>query len=108
MNRLSRLQCAAEALRRVARFVVLARRLEVQMTELENLYSTVEGIKNNVNGVQTSATASSEKEGSGSSNSAAMKPVSEDQLTMDEGEKERAIAKAALTVAELGTRLHHY
>ncbi|KZT57143.1 hypothetical protein CALCODRAFT_483362 [Calocera cornea HHB12733] len=66
--RLSRLQTATDVLRRTSRFVIIARRLELQMAEVEQ-----EPAQENGNGV----------------------------LEVLEGDKERAIAKAALSIAEL-------
>ncbi|EJD03176.1 uncharacterized protein FOMMEDRAFT_146834 [Fomitiporia mediterranea MF3/22] len=106
-SRLARLQCAADALRRTARFVVLARRLESQMTELSRL-STEDGsdpvsardgkdAKRNVGGSGESRRRDSEARISVSE-----RRPSEDHLSLgSESDKERAIAKAALTVAEL-------
>jgi len=63
--RVDRYQAASEVLRRISRFVVLARRLEGQMSDMD---------------------------------------TAKDRVKQDaEGEdKERAIAKAALSIAELG------
>lgn len=69
------------------------------MTELASLSSEVP--KSKANGKESSNAKSSKGESSGRRDSAATKSVSEDQLNLDEGEKERAIAKAALSVAEL-------
>lgn len=75
VSRLEKLQQAADVLRRTARFVVLARRLELQMAELGT-------------GSTPSAAA------------AALRAV-ETPLGTGDDEKERAIAKAALSIAEL-------
>lgn len=95
-TRLARLQCAADALRRTARFVVVARRLENQMSELERSL------------VDTPYSSSGKGEKSRRAIESPLVPsntrISEDILNLgSETEKERAIAKAALSVAELGT-----
>ncbi|KAJ7128889.1 Golgi transport complex subunit 5-domain-containing protein [Mycena crocata] len=78
VSRLQKLQQASDVLRRTSRFVVLARRLQNQMTEME--------INSNENPGTPSKT-------------------SESQLNLlgqdPEDEKERTIAKAALSIAEL-------
>ncbi len=76
--RLQRFQQASDVLRRTSRFVILARRLQVQMNE-------VQGIK------------SSDK--SPAEELATATVVHGKDI---ENEKERAIAKAALSIAELG------
>jgi hypothetical protein len=77
-NRLHKLQQASDVLRRISRFIILARRLEVQMSELNK--GELE-----TNSIQAPPLARMNSE-----------PV---EL---ESEKERAIARAALTIAELG------
>jgi conserved oligomeric Golgi complex subunit 5 len=77
VNRLHKLQQASDVLRRISRFLILARRLELQMAELNrpldiSIDTPTEPTK--------SAGASYEELGD---------------------EKERTIAKAALTIAEL-------
>lgn len=76
--RLQRFQQASDVLRRTSRFVILARRLQVQMNE-------VQGIKT-VDKVPTEELATA--------------TVLHGKDI--ENEKERAIAKAALSIAELG------
>ncbi|KAF7375982.1 ACT domain-containing protein [Mycena sanguinolenta] len=74
VSRLQRLQQASDVLRRTSRFVVLARRLQNQMTEIN------------------------------SENSDPIPKKSESQINVlgdPEDEKERTIAKAALSIAEL-------
>ncbi|EJT98396.1 hypothetical protein DACRYDRAFT_96576 [Dacryopinax primogenitus] len=68
--RLQRLQLATDVLRRTSRFIIIARRLEVQMAEVD-------------------AEPSHAVNGSGAA------------TEVLEGDKERAIAKAALSIAEL-------
>ncbi|THH05820.1 hypothetical protein EW145_g4520 [Phellinidium pouzarii] len=93
-TRLARLQRAADALRRTARFVVVARRLEGQMTELARV-SLDEGTEITLDG-------KGEKDGKEKRKGLSERRNSEDLLSLgSESEKERAIAKAALSVAEL-------
>jgi hypothetical protein len=74
-----KLQLAADALRRTSRFVVLARRLQLQMADM-NGTNVTESDRGNV--ISTSRS---------------------DEHGQDiEDEKERTIAKAALSIAELG------
>lgn len=74
VTRLQRLQQAGDVLRRTARFVVLARRLESQMRDMK------------MDSAQESKTNSTDA-----------------SLALDaEDGKERTIAKAALSIAELG------
>ena len=83
VSRLHRLQLASDVLRRTARFVMVARRLEFQMGEVNqatNPGASENGNKPNVNG-------------------GIAKTISDDD---HEGEKERNLAKAALSIAELG------
>ena len=77
VNRLHRLQQASDVLRRISRFLVLARRLELQMAELNRpLDASIDTPTEPTKSVGTSY----EELGD---------------------EKERTIAKAALTIAEL-------
>jgi conserved oligomeric Golgi complex subunit 5 len=78
VNRLQKLQQASDVLRRISRFVILARRLEVQMAELSK------GGDSDIDLIQSPQI---------------IRTIS-DSLE-PENEKERAIAKAALTIAEL-------
>lgn len=71
VGKLEKMHKATDVLRRTSRFVILARRLETQMTELDALPS------------------------------ADATPAKADGVGAQEDEKERQIAKAALTVAEL-------
>ncbi|KDQ57683.1 hypothetical protein JAAARDRAFT_156584 [Jaapia argillacea MUCL 33604] len=82
VNRLERLQQALDVLRRMSRFVILARRLEAQMAEM--------------NMSETERPAVELK----SANQGAPRP-NPGQTQDNEEEKERTIAKAALSVAEL-------
>lgn len=77
--RLQRFQQASDVLRRTSRFVILARRLQVQMNE-------VQGIKSGGDKLPTEELATA--------------TVLHGKDI--ENEKERAIAKAALSIAELG------
>lgn len=76
VERLEKVRCANEVLRRVSRFLVLARRLEGQMGFVT---SKSEGGK--------TGGGDGKEDGSG------------------EGEREREMAKAALTIAELGKHI---
>jgi len=77
VNRLHKLQQASDILRRISRFLILARRLELQMAELNKPLDTP---------IDTST-----------------EPVKSAGTSYEESgdEKERTIAKAALTIAEL-------
>jgi hypothetical protein len=77
VNRLHKLQQASDVLRRISRFLILARRLELQMAELNKPSDTP---------IDTPA-----------------EPTKSVGASYDEpgDEKERTIAKAALTIAEL-------
>jgi len=75
--RLQRFQQASDLLRRTSRFIILARRLQVQMNE-------VQGIKGSDKGATDELATATTMHG---------KDI--------EDEKERAIAKAALSIAEL-------
>ncbi|KAF8584833.1 hypothetical protein K439DRAFT_1646830 [Ramaria rubella] len=86
VSRLQRLQLASDVLRRTARFVIVARRLEFQMAETKR------------------AIESSGNEGTAmdSANGKDTNITSDDG---NEGEKERNLAKAALSIAELAALL---
>lgn len=83
VSRLQRLQLASDVLRRTARFVIVARRLEFQMVEMNKAAGSVSGL------AMGNANASGKK----------LNGVGDDG---HEGEKERNLAKAALSIAELG------
>ncbi|KAG8921026.1 hypothetical protein FRC01_000475 [Tulasnella sp. 417] len=82
--RIQRLQLAADVLRRTSRFVLVARRLDFQMNELAKSTSAPP---------QTNGKPESEK--APSKASAAL------EENIIEGERERTVAKAALSIAEL-------
>lgn len=82
VTRLQKLQQASDVLRRTSRFVVLARRLQSQMAEMDG------------NG----ATDDKSSKMNGASDSHGLLGQGHDL----EDEKERTIAKAALSIAELG------
>ncbi|KAI0645490.1 Golgi transport complex subunit 5-domain-containing protein [Trametes meyenii] len=86
VTKLERLQQASDILRRTSRFVILARRLELQLAEMSKAEATdPEGLK---------------------ANGAGVTPIRADTPQLEsEDEKERAIAKAALTIAELTSLL---
>ena len=79
VNRLHKLQQASDVLRRISRFFILARRLELQMAELNRPLDTP---------IDTPA------------ESAKTVGASYEELG---DEKERTIAKVALTIAELSS-----
>lgn len=84
VNRLQKFHQASDLLRRTSRFVIIARRLQVQMNEIQ-------GIKNPNGGDQDELATATLMHG---------KDI--------EDEKERAIAKAALSIAELGGSYYCY
>lgn len=86
--RLHKLHQASDALRRTSRFVILARRLQAQMNEMNE----------KAEGDDRLATQNAEGINAAASTVA--------QGVDAEDEKERAIAKAALSIAELGTSCH--
>ncbi|KAI0329225.1 hypothetical protein GY45DRAFT_1325329 [Cubamyces sp. BRFM 1775] len=94
VTKLDRLQQASDILRRTSRFVILARRLELQLAEMSKADATESqdnaGTKPKGQANGTSASTSS------ASGARADTPSIE-----SEDDKERAIAKAALTIAEL-------
>lgn len=86
---MERLQQAADILRRTSRFIILTRRLEVQLAEMS---------KND------SAETSENKAPRKDVNGPTPQTLSTDPSTASidlEDDKERAIAKAALTISEL-------
>ncbi|KAG8988666.1 hypothetical protein FRB90_002602, partial [Tulasnella sp. 427] len=80
--RIQRLQLAADVLRRTSRFVLVARRLDFQMNEL----------------AKSTSTQSNGNPGSAKIPSKASAALEESII---EGERERTVAKAALSIAEL-------
>ncbi|KAF8512431.1 Golgi transport complex subunit 5-domain-containing protein, partial [Gautieria morchelliformis] len=86
VSRLQRLQLASDVLRRTARFVIVARRLEFQMAEIKKAVGPGSG----------------EVEGMGHVNGKELNNTADDE---HEGEKERNLAKAALSIAELASLL---
>ncbi|KAH9847195.1 Golgi transport complex subunit 5-domain-containing protein [Lenzites betulinus] len=94
VSKLERLQQASDILRRTSRFVILARRLELQLVEMNKADASDTDGANGVKPKPPSNGAAAAASGSGAR---AETPVALDS----EDEKERAIAKAALTIAEL-------
>ena len=89
VRRLQRLQQASDVLRRTSRFTVLAKRLQTQMAEV---------------GDSPGGAAPQPKASESKSNSGVLDGRRSATPGLDyEGEKERSLAQAALTVAELGT-----
>ncbi|KAH9941012.1 Golgi transport complex subunit 5-domain-containing protein [Amylocystis lapponica] len=91
VTRLDRLQQASDILRRTSRFVILTRRLEIQLAEMNKGDTAEVATPKGKKEVNSSPTTSRLSLGTDTVSSA---PENED-------EKERTIAKAALTVAEL-------
>jgi len=89
VTKLGRIQQVSDVLRRVSRFVILARRLELQLAEMKK----GEGLD--------SDTAKPVKEAKDSSPPPDTNAPLATSLTDIEDDKERTIAKVALTVAEL-------
>ncbi|KAF8728356.1 Golgi transport complex subunit 5, partial [Rhizoctonia solani] len=89
--RLQKLRQAADVLRRTSRFVALARRLELQMKEIESGISASTSSKH-VNSGNSRESIDSTAPGSGAG-------------AEDGNAKERAVARAALSVAELSSLL---
>jgi len=87
------LQQVSDVLRRTSRFVVLARRLQSQMAEIGN-YAT--------------ETHRATKNSDIKNNSASLDGGIRSSMPglESEGEKDRALAQAALSIAELSTLLH--
>ncbi|CAL1706796.1 unnamed protein product [Somion occarium] len=85
VSKLERIQQASDILRRTSRFVILTRRLEVQLAEMDKAEAAESkadtDVKKPVNGDSSHSLSSHALE--------------------NEDEKERTIAKAALTIAEL-------
>ncbi|KAI0250167.1 Golgi transport complex subunit 5-domain-containing protein [Lactifluus subvellereus] len=91
VKRLQRLQQVSDVLRRTSRFTVLAKRLQAQMAELGD----------NADGAQSQPKAPEAKANSGVLDGRRSATPGLDY----EGEKERSLAQAALTIAELGDLL---
>lgn len=89
VKRLQRLQQASDVLRRTSRFTVLAKRLQTQMAE----------VGDGVGGAAPQPKASESKPNSGVLDGRRSATPGLDY----EGEKERSLAQAALTIAELST-----
>ena len=84
---LERLQQASDILRRVSRFVILTRRLEVQLVEMNKGEPPEQEAQSSKAKLQVVTSP--------------MLAVSDSVVPEIEDDKERAIAKAALTLAEL-------
>ncbi|KAL5523935.1 hypothetical protein ACEPAG_8108 [Sanghuangporus baumii] len=110
-KRMARLQCATDALRRTARFVVLARRLDGQMAELTRLSASETTDSSPVVNGKNATSGNKEVVARNRAESDVRTSISESRSSDDvaglgsETEKERAIAKAALTLAELAALL---
>ena len=94
VTKLDRLQQASDILRRTSRFVILARRLELQLAEM-NKADTTESQDT------SSAKTKGQANGASASTSSGTGARADTPSMESEDDKERAIAKAALTIAEL-------
>ncbi|KAI0769620.1 Golgi transport complex subunit 5-domain-containing protein [Trametes elegans] len=92
VSKLERLQQASDILRRTSRFVILARRLEMQLAEMNKADSTE---------TERSGSAKPRVQTSGASPVSSGATARADTPLEGEDDKERAISKAALTIAEL-------
>jgi len=91
VKRLQRLQQASDVLRRTSRFTTLAKRLQTQMAE----------VGDNAGGTTSRSKAPDSRVNSVPDGRRSVTPG------LDyEGEKERSLAQAALTIAELGREVH--
>lgn len=102
VTRLERLQQASDILRRTSRFVVLTRRLQVQLAEMDKAAeATPSAIESKIssNGLKSSELSNSEqiRRSSDSLNTL----VGTAGIPNEEDDNQRAIAKAALSIAEL-------
>ncbi|KAJ3759655.1 Golgi transport complex subunit 5-domain-containing protein [Lentinula raphanica] len=94
LSRLSKLQQASDVLRRTSRFVILARRLEGQMAEMEG---------HDQSATKPDASTAPKLSENPAQMSASNSNFGPGVLGDTGDEKERAIAKAALSIAELVT-----
>lgn len=92
VSKLDRIQQASDILRRTARFVILARRLELQLAEMTKADAVESGVDSAKPKSQSAATPTS--------------AARADTPIDNEDDRERAIAKAALTIAELSKCLN--
>ena len=91
VTKLERVQQASDILRRTSRFVILARRLELQLAEMSK---------------SETAESASTPEPPKAKAAATSTGSARADTPIDEDDKERAIAKAALTIAELSQYSH--
>lgn len=94
VKRLQRLQQASDVLRRTSRFTILAKRLQTQMAEV--------GDSAGGTALRPKAPDSDSRVNSGVPDGRRSATPGLDY----EGEKERSLAQAALTIAELGREVH--
>lgn len=108
--RLERLQQASDVLRRASRFVVLTRRLQVQLVEMDR---AAESTPSAVDNKTTSLNGSKSPDLTGGE----VTRKSTDSLNTitgaggagnEEDDNQRAIAKAALSIAELSQSVLHF
>jgi conserved oligomeric Golgi complex subunit 5 len=110
VSQLQRLQQASDVLRRVSRFVVLSRRLEAQMLEMDGNPDDYNNNNNSNNNNNNNQEDQREKEkpvqGASTNTNTNINGTTRDAIQAalgdNEDEKERTIAKAALSIAELG------
>ena len=98
VSRLEQLQQATDILRRISRFVIVARRLEFQMSEIQRLEKNAK----TPNSVSSSDIRSDAIASTNGTDAKATSNVTAGALQAQDSEKERTIAKAALSIAELG------
>lgn len=101
MTRLERLQRASDILRRTSRFVVLTRRLQVQLAEMDRAEATPSASENklSLNGARSPDLANGEPTRRSSDSLSTMAGTG--GIPSEEDDNQRAIAKAALSIAEL-------
>ncbi|KAI0365669.1 hypothetical protein BV20DRAFT_1099473, partial [Pilatotrama ljubarskyi] len=92
VSKLERLQQVSDILRRTSRFVILARRLELQLAEMS---------KSETSETEGSSGAKGKPQTNGAPPASSGATARAETPIESEDEKERAIAKAALTIAEL-------
>lgn len=92
VTRLQRLQQASDVLRRTSRFTILAKRLQAQMAE----------VGDSAGGTTSRSKGPELKVNTGVPDGRRSATPGLDY----EGEKERSLAQAALTIAELGREVH--
>lgn len=100
VTRLERLQQASDILRRTSRFVVLTRRLQTQLAEMDRATDVTPSASDNISASKSSDLANSE--GGRRSTESLSTIAGTGSVLNEDDDKERVIAKAALSIAELG------